>query len=110
MTSRPTPLTAASILDLFAEVSHELETRGEQGQLFVVGGAAMALEHDSARVTRDVDALCVPATVVRRAAEAVADRHPGLEPDWLNDGVKGAWARSHSIKEKSMRRGAERLE
>ena len=48
----------------------------------------MALAYDERRLTRDVDAVLVPAPEVRRAAEAVAEVH-GLEPDWLNDAAKG---------------------
>jgi hypothetical protein len=56
--------------------------------LFVVGGAAMALAYDRDRLTRDVDALFVPAPEVRRIAEEMSGPH-GLEPDWLNDAAKG---------------------
>jgi hypothetical protein len=53
-----------------------------QAQLFVVGGAAMALAYDQHRSTRDVDALFFPAPAVRAAAEEIGAVH-GLEPDWL---------------------------
>jgi hypothetical protein len=52
--------------------------------LFVVGGAAMALAYDATRVTRDVDAMFVPHGVVVEAARAVAD-DLGLPPWWLNE-------------------------
>ena len=74
--------------DLFQELSENLQARGLQAQLFVVGGAAMALAYDQQRITRDVDALFEPAPEVREIAESIADRH-GLEPDWLNDAAKG---------------------
>lgn len=70
--------------DLFQELSENLQARGLQAQLFVVGGAAMALAYDQQRITRDVDAIFEPAPEVRDIAESIADRH-GLEPDWLND-------------------------
>lgn len=41
-------------------------------RLFVVGGAAMALAYDESRVTRDLDALFVPAPEVRQIAEAIS--------------------------------------
>lgn len=74
--------------DLFQELSENLQARGLQAQLFVVGGAAMALAYDQQRITRDVDAIFEPAPEVRDIAESIADRH-GLEPDWLNDAAKG---------------------
>lgn len=81
-------LDAAKILALFHELSDRLADAGVFAQLFVVGGAAMALAHDDGRVTRDVDALFVPAPQVRQIAEDMSHAH-GLEPDWLNDAVKG---------------------
>lgn len=48
----------------------------------------MALAYDGGRVTRDVDAVFVPAPEVRRITEEMSGRH-GLEPDWLNDAAKG---------------------
>jgi hypothetical protein len=81
-------LDAEQVRRLFRELSERLAARGVQAQLFVVGGAAMALAYDQGRVTRDVDALFVPAPAVRAAAEEVGAAH-GLEPDWLNDAAKG---------------------
>lgn len=65
-----------------------LDRRGVTGELYVVGGAAIALAYDSRRSTRDVDAVFEPKTVVYEAASEVADRL-GLTPGWLNDAVKG---------------------
>ncbi len=81
-------LDAGRVQTLFQELSDRLAAAGVQAQLFVVGGAAMALAYDSGRLTRDVDALFVPAPEVRRIAEQMSGPH-GLEPDWLNDAVKG---------------------
>ncbi|MBL8926481.1 MAG: hypothetical protein JNM77_09590 [Pseudonocardia sp.] len=81
-------LDAGRVQALFQELSDRLATAGVQAQLFVVGGAAMALAYDTSRLTRDVDALFVPAPEVRRIAEQMSGAH-GLEPDWLNDAAKG---------------------
>lgn len=88
MSHRGAELDAAYVHVLFQELSDRLATVGVHAQLFVVGGAAMALAYDDARLTRDVDALFVPAPEVRKAAEAISVDH-GLEPDWLNDAAKG---------------------
>lgn len=75
----------AGLLDLLAG---ELQRRGIDAELFLVGGAAMALAYDSRRATADLDAVFEPTDGVREAAKAVATRE-GLPADWLNDAVKG---------------------
>ncbi|MCE0459421.1 DUF6036 family nucleotidyltransferase [Curtobacterium flaccumfaciens] len=81
-------LNADRLGSLFQELSERLADAGEHAQLFVVGGAAIALAYDGGRVTRDVDALFEPTGAVRRLAAEMSGAH-GLEPDWLNDAVKG---------------------
>ncbi|MGH3428037.1 MAG: DUF6036 family nucleotidyltransferase [Mycobacteriales bacterium] len=76
------------IKSLLQELSDELGQRDAQADIFLVGGAAMALAYDARRATRDLDAVFAPTTVVRKAAAAVAEQH-GFEEDWLNDAVKG---------------------
>lgn len=55
-----TQLDGDGVLALFRELSERLAETGVTAQLFVVGGAAMALAYDRGRLTRDVDALFVP--------------------------------------------------
>ena len=81
-------LDAADVRALLVEVGAELDAVGVVADLFLVGGAAVALAYDARRLTRDVDAVFAPATEVRVAAARVAGRH-GLSDDWLNDAVKG---------------------
>ncbi len=58
--------------------------RGMVADVFVVGGAAMALAYDATRVTRDVDSLFVPHGVVLEEARNVA-QDLGLPAWWLNE-------------------------
>jgi hypothetical protein len=46
---------------------------GVVGDVFVVGGAAMAMAYNAARVTRDVDAAFKPHGIVLEEARKVAD-------------------------------------
>jgi len=82
-------LTKERILELFGELNDELRGLGIRGDLFVVGGAAMAVAYDARPATRDVDGIWQPSAEVRSAAARIATRHDDLQPDWLNDGVKG---------------------
>lgn len=76
------------ILVLLSELGEDLDQRGLRADLFVAGGAAMALAFNTRRATRDVDGVFEPKSEVYEAARRVARRH-GLDDDWLNDAVKG---------------------
>jgi len=83
-----TGLGREEIRTLLDDLSAELAARGAHAELFLVGGAALAVAYDATRPTRDLDAVFIPTDVVRQAAAAVAERE-GLAQDWLNDAVKG---------------------
>ncbi len=68
----------------FTALGERLVRRGVVADIFVVGGAAMALAYDANRVTRDVDAVFVPHGLVLDEAGQVA-RELGLPPWWLNE-------------------------
>lgn len=58
-----------------------------RGQIFIVGGAPMALAYSTRRVPKDIDAVFEPKSAIYAAAEKVAGEH-GLPADWLNDAAK----------------------
>ncbi|MGH9189738.1 MAG: DUF6036 family nucleotidyltransferase [Acidimicrobiales bacterium] len=73
-----------------SELSAELASAGVRGEMFLVGGAAMALAYNTRRATRDIDGVFEPKTLVYEAAARIAaHHHTELDEDWLNDGVKG---------------------
>lgn len=76
------------ILAALGELGRRLEARGVLGDLYVVGGAAIALAYDARRVTRDVDALFEPKLVIYDLARQVA-ADLALPAGWLNDAVEG---------------------
>lgn len=82
-------LTRERILELFGELDDELRRSKVRGDVFIVGGAAMAVAYEARPATRDIDAIWHPSSEIREAAARIAARHDDLEPDWLNDGVKG---------------------
>ena len=68
----------------FTALGERLVRRGVVADLFIVGGAAMALAYDAARVTRDVDAMFKPHGIVHEEAMRVAT-DLGLPRWWLNE-------------------------
>ena len=76
------------IVAALTAVGEELERRGIQGEMYVVGGAAIALAYDARRSTRDIDAVFEPKIAIYEVASEVSERL-GLPPGWLNDAVKG---------------------
>lgn len=82
------PLTRGRILAALQALGDELTGRGVHGQIFIVGGAAIALAYSTRRITKDIDAVFEPKSVIYQAAGRVAVEL-GLPDDWLNDAVKG---------------------
>ncbi len=75
------------ILAALQALGDELSRQGVRGQIFIVGGAAMALAFSTRRVTKDIDAVFEPKSAIYAAAQKVAEEH-GLPADWLNDAAK----------------------
>ena len=80
--------TRTRILHALQALGEELTREGIRAQIFIVGGAAMALAYSTRRVTKDIDAVFEPKQIVYAAAAKVAEELR-LPEDWLNDAVKG---------------------
>ncbi len=77
-----------ALLGLLGELAAELDRRGVRGEMFVVGGAAMAIAYSTRRATKDIDAVFEPKSVIYEVAGRMAEQR-GLDQNWLNDAVKG---------------------
>jgi predicted nucleotidyltransferase len=85
MTSDDEPLLdRARIRELFTRLGERLQRRGVVGDVYVIGGAAMALAYDARRATRDIDAVLLPHGIVLEEAHALA-KELGLPQWWLNE-------------------------
>jgi uncharacterized nucleotidyltransferase DUF6036 len=87
------PFSRATILGALEALGDELARAGTRGQIFIVGGAAMALAYSTRRVTKDIDGVFEPKRAIYTAASKVAE-DLGLPEDWLNDAVKGLMPRA----------------
>ena len=76
------------ILDLLHLLADRLAARGLKGEMYVVGGAAVALTFNERRSTHDIDAVFEPKRAIYDAAVEIA-RERELDEGWLNDAVKG---------------------
>jgi hypothetical protein len=76
------------ILRALRALGQRLADRDVVGDLYVVGGAAIALAFDERRATRDIDAVFEPKLVIYEEAARVAEELD-LPAGWLNDSVKG---------------------
>lgn len=76
------------IIEALTTLGRTLLDRGLTGDIYVVGGAAIALAYDERRATKDIDAVFAPKAEIYSAAADVGERL-NLPEGWLNDAVKG---------------------
>ena len=81
-------LTKEQIIKAFERLSEELAAIGMQGEILLTGGAAMCLVHSARDMTKDIDAVYEPKTIINQLASKIA-MEEGLPDGWLNDSVKG---------------------
>lgn len=77
------------ILALLSELGWRLHSRGVDAHFYLVGGAAMLIAYGRETLTRNIDAIFAPKTLVYEVAREMAAEHDALEDGWLNDAVKG---------------------
>jgi len=75
-------LTKNQILKYLSQLADELKAQGLKGEILLTGGAAMCLVHEARDMTKDIDALYEPKTVINQIAAKIAEQE-GLPSDWL---------------------------
>ncbi|MHB1734583.1 MAG: DUF6036 family nucleotidyltransferase, partial [Ferrimicrobium acidiphilum] len=85
--SEDTYFDREQVVELLSELSIALEARNTKAEIFLVGGSAMSLCYSPRRLTRDLDAVFEPKTIVYQIARGIAETR-GIPESWLNDGVK----------------------
>lgn len=89
MTTRPSSaefFDADHIRTLLGDLGRRLAEDGLHGDLYIVGGAAIALTWDARRTTRDIDAVFRPHAQIADLADAMAEEQ-GLPRGWLSSAV-----------------------
>lgn len=76
------------ILALLRDLGERLAFAGVHADIYIIGGAAIALTLDTRRVTRDIDAALKPNLEVRDVALEMA-REKGLPEGWLDSAAMG---------------------
>ena len=76
------------IIQYLELLNDRLASLNVKGEICLYGGAVMSLVFNARPATKDVDAVFEPTKTIRDAIKQVTlENH--LDPDWLNDGVKG---------------------
>ncbi|MEO7349248.1 MAG: hypothetical protein ABIW32_05240 [Terrimesophilobacter sp.] len=80
-------LSADEIRELLGELLDHAAAEGIEVDVFLIGGAAMAIHLGRDQLTPDVDGLFHPVEEVKRIGRRMAIEH-GLDPDWVNDNAR----------------------
>lgn len=99
--NRPAGLSKDEIIAALGRLNDYLAEANVIGELCLFGGTAMVLAFNARLSTRDVDAIFMPATLIRELAIKVAEER-GLSVSWLNDGVKGFQATNPEVTQDSV--------
>lgn len=73
-------LDRAQIVALLTELGKRLSDEGIRGEMFLVGGAAIAVAYSERRLTNDIDAVFEPKAIIRRSLGPWPANASGTEP------------------------------
>jgi len=80
------------------DLNEEMKKKNIYGEVSLVGGAVMCLCYKSREVTRDIDAIYEPKTMINECIQNTA-KNMDIPEDWLNDSVKGFLSEKAEFKE-----------
>lgn len=80
-------LSAEEIRELLGELLDRAVDEGVEVDVYLIGGAAMAIHLGRDQLTPDVDGLFHPLDDVKRIGRQMATEH-GLDPDWVNENAR----------------------
>jgi hypothetical protein len=81
-------LSRDDILNLLDELISNLRVKKIKGTITIYGGSAVSYYLEERGVTRDIDSVAEPLGDIRECVNDIAQRHVGLQDDWLNVAVK----------------------
>ena len=79
------PFSRSDLVELFTDLGERLGRNGVRANVYIVGGAAMALLYDDRRVTRDIDSVILDGHGALTDAVREIARERGLPSSWLNE-------------------------
>lgn len=88
------------VVEILTELGIQLDARGLEGEIYIVGGTAMMLGYTRNTLTNDIDGLFTPRDEIEVIADQMRSQFPRLTKGWLNNKVvpllprvkdSGAW-------------------
>ena len=77
-------LRKEDMLRYFEEINSRLKSISKEGELYIIGGAAISLAFGGRDATEDIDAIYKPRSEIRKIIKVMADEF-NLRSDWLNN-------------------------
>jgi len=68
----------------FKEINSRLKSVDKEGEIYIIGGAAISLAFGGRDATEDIDAIYKPRSEIRNIVKVMSDEY-NLRNDWLNN-------------------------
>lgn len=100
-------MTKSDFERLFGELEDEMKFSGARAEVYVFGGAAMAMGYNDQRATKDIDAIITSRkrNLIVKAVATIGRKH-GIGEDWLNEAGTSAVPRRKDLGQKTVYAGS----